>query len=413
MSIFEPVVSHWKQTRQAAAGYPRPFWFLFWGTLISSAGNSMVWPFMTIYMRQRLGIPLTTVGLLFSLNFVAGLVATSFAGPAIDRFGRKGAMLLSLAVTCGYLLALTRVASLGWWAVLLMVNGAFGPLFNIGSNAMIADSVPQEQRTEAYALLRMISNLGVAIGPSVGGLVTAVSYTLAFFIAAGATAIFGLLILLFVPESIPQGAQGIPSATAVGGYGPVLRDRPFLAFVAALTLVNMAYSLIIALLPVYAKEHYGMPESRYGLIMATNAAMVVLFQFAVTRITRRHADLPVLALGSLFYALGVGSVAWGWGFATFLVSMIVLTIGELIISPTATALTARLAPADMRGRYMSLYGLTWGLGYGIGPALGGMLSDHIAPRAIWYGGLAMGLVAAACFVALWRHRALRGPAGET
>jgi len=54
---------------------------------------------------------------------------------------------------------------------------------------------------------------------------------------------------------------------------------------------------------------------------------------------------------------------------------------------------------------MSIYGLTWGIGFGIGPVIGGFLNDNLAPVAIWYGGLAMGLVAAVGFVLL--ARALR------
>jgi MFS family permease len=166
----------------------------------------------------------------------------------------------------------------------------------------------------------------------------------------------------------------------------------------------MAYSLMMVLLPVYAKENFGVPENRYGFIMATNAAMVVLLQYGVTRVTERHHHLPVLAVGSLFYAVGVGSVAWGWSFPTFLLSMVLLTIGEMIVIPTSTALTANLAPPDMRGRYMSVYGLTWSIGFGIGPVVGGFLNDNLAPVAIWYGGLVMGLAATVGFVLLARAR---------
>jgi MFS family permease len=65
-------------------------------------------------------------------------------------------------------------------------------------------------------------------------------------------------------------------------------------------------------------------------------------------------------------------------------------------------LTANLAPPAMRGRYMSLYNLTWGVGFGIGPVIGGYLNDNLAPAAIWYGGLLMGLAAAFGFILL-RH----------
>jgi len=395
--------------KRATAGYPRQFWLLFWGMLISASGGSMIWPFLTIYMRQRLDVPLTTVTLLLTLNSAVGLMTTFVAGPAVDRFGRKGVMALSLAANSATLLAMSMADTLQLWAILMAINGAFGPLYRIGSNSMVADLIEPERRASAYALLRMSNNLGVAIGPSVGGFVTAASYALAFYIAAGANAIFTLLVLFFVAETVPQKQVTADHPPTDGGYGQVLRDRPFLAFCGVYTLAGMAYSLMMVLLPVYAKENFGVPESQYGFIMATNAAMVVLFQYATTRISERYHHLPVLAVGSLFYALGVGSVALGWNFPTFLASMVVLTIGEMIMIPTSTALTANLAPPTMRGRYMSVYGLTWGIGFGIGPVIGGFLNDNLAPVAIWYGGLVMGLVATLGFVlltrALWAQEA--------
>jgi MFS family permease len=82
--------------------------------------------------------------------------------------------------------------------------------------------------------------------------------------------------------------------------------------------------------------------------------------------------------------------------------MVILTIGEMIMIPTSTALTANLAPPQMRGRYMGIYGLTWSIGFGIGPVLGGYLNDNLAPVAIWYGGFLIGLAATAGFALLAR-----------
>ena len=108
----------------------------------------------------------------------------------------------------------------------------------------------------------------------------------------------------------------------------------------------------------------------------------------------------MLALGALFYALGTGSVALGQGFWAFWLSMVIMTTGELICTPTATTLVANLAPADMRGRYMSIYGLTWNVAQGIGPLYGGLLSDNIGPVFAWYGGLAVGMVSMGAFIVM-------------
>lgn len=392
--------------RQTTAGYPRQFWLLFWGQLMNSIGGSMVWPFLTIYVRERLGVPLTTVTLLITLNAASGLAATTIAGSLVDRFGRKLAMVLSLAMTSAAFILMNTASTLPVWMALMVLMGMFSPLYQVGSNAMIADLIAPERRAGGYALLRMIANVGVAIGPVIGGVLVTISYGLTFSLAAAAGTAFALLIALFVAETLPQRAK-LAGQRQISGYSPVLRDRLFLAFCGIYTLSCMVYSLIMVLLPVYGKENFGLAESQYGPILATNATMVVLFQFAVTRMTERYHPVPVLALGTLFYALGVGSVALGWNFPTFLLSMVILTIGEMIVIPTSTAFTANLAPVEMRGRYMGVLGLTWQVGFGIGPVLGGFLNDRVAPVAIWYGGLVIGLVAALGFVLLaWRLRSL-------
>jgi len=390
------------QRREPGEEYPRQFWLLFWGLLISATGGSMVWPFLTIYVRERFDVPLRTVTLLLTLNSVAGLLTSMVAGLLVDRFGRRGAMMLSLFGSGMVFAAMSAADTLGTWALVMIASGAFSPLYRVGSNAMVADLIEPERRAGAYALLRLIANVGVAIGPSVGGFLTTVSYDLTFYAAAVAHISFATLVLLFIRETAPQ-EVGAREPSGEGGYREVLRDRPFLTFCGIYTLAGMAYSTFMVLLPVYIKEHFGVPESRYGFIMATNAGMVVLLQYGVTRITERYPHLSVLAIGSLFYALGVGSVALGRGFPAFLASMVVLTVGEMIMMPTSTTLTANLAPPTMRGRYMSVYGLTWGVALAVGPVLGGLLGDWLAPVAIWYGGMALALGATGGFLLLARR----------
>jgi MFS family permease len=416
--------------RSTTAGYPRQYWVLFWGLLINSIGGGLWWPFLTIYMRERLAVPLTTITLLFTLNAVAGLAAMSIAGPAVDRFGRRFAMIIGLVASGLILLAMSAAQTLPVWALLMLVQGLFNPFYRVGSDAMVADLIPPARRAGAYALLRMINNLGIAVGPAIGGFVIGVSYGLAFYIAAAANLLFVTLIVLFVRETLPsRTAAVIPSRGAAklsrtsrvgllrrgaarndvegpaprgGGYGPVLRDRPFVALCGVFVLATMPAAIMMMLLAVYAKENFGVPESQYGFIMATNAAMVVLFQYAVTRRSQAYPPLQVLALGAFFYAIGAGSVALGGGFWGFWLSMVILTIGELLIAPTGTAVAANLAPPDMRGRYMGLYGITWGVAFGIGPVIAGYLNDNVAPRAIWIFALVVGLAAAAGFLLLRR-----------
>ncbi len=85
--------------------------------------------------------------------------------------------------------------------------------------------------------------------------------------------------------------------------------------------------------------------------------------------------------------------------------MVIFSTGELIVVPTGTAYVANRAPIDLRGRYMSVYWMTWGLARAVAPVVGGVLNDRISPHAIWYGGLLIGLASVAGLFLLDSSRA--------
>jgi MFS family permease len=130
----------------------------------------------------------------------------------------------------------------------------------------------------------------------------------------------------------------------------------------------------------------------YGFIPATNAIMVVALQLFVTKQTKKQRPIQMVALGAFFYGLAAMIIGFGSGFWMFWLAMVVMTTGELIMVPTATTLSANLAPADKRGRYMSIHGMTWGLASGIGPLTGGILSDTLSPHAPWFAAGATGFI---------------------
>src|SRR5690554_2600949 len=144
-------------------------WLLFWGTLLSSSGQSLVWPFLTINIREQLGVPLTTITLLFTVQSIAGFAATTILGPLMDRIGRKGPKIVGLIASSAVLFLMSRAASLTAWSVLLPAYGVVNAVFRICSYAMVADMIDPERRADVYALLRMGDNVGIAAGPAVGG----------------------------------------------------------------------------------------------------------------------------------------------------------------------------------------------------------------------------------------------------
>ena len=393
-----------QSTRHMFRKYPPMFWLLFFGMLVSTIGTSMVWPFLTIYIRQTLNVPLTTIAGLITLSSVCSLISSSFVGQLSDRFGRKSIMVFSLLVNALTFYLFSQAATLTHFAILMAVRGLIIRLYRIAADALVADMLPPDERLEAFSFMRTANNTGIAIGPAIGGFLAATSYDIAFYIAAAVLLLFGLAILFAlkdVPRTFPEPDQDDkPRKRRL--FGPVLRDRRFVSFSAAYVLTRVASILVFSLLAVYAKENFNLPESQYGFLMTINAGMVVFFQLLVTRLTVKYRTFSTLALGSLFYAVGVGSIALGNNFWTFGVSIVVMTIGELLVAPTATTTVANLAPPDMHGRYMGAFWVLVSIARAIGPMFGGLLNDNISPASIWYGGGFLALLGAVMFLGMAR-----------
>ncbi|MCA1900563.1 MAG: MFS transporter [Chloroflexi bacterium] len=380
--------------------YPRQFWLMVAGIVISTAGGSMIWPFMLIYASGKLNLPLSAVATLISINAGAGLFASFLAGTLADKIGRKVVMIISLALNgLAYFLMMGAETYLQFAALMVFI-GLSNPLYQVGADAMLADMIPSEKRTDAYAINRIANNAAFGVGPAVGGFLAGRDYSLAFIGAGSGFIIYSLLLFLLARETLDktvrkkQNVQLAHQPPDAEGYLRVFQDKAYMAFVALMAIGLTAPSMLWILMPVYAKTNFGVPEAQYGWIPTTNAAMCVFVQYAVTSVTRRYKTLPVMAAGMFIYALGVGSVALMANFWGFWLSMVILTFGELTIVPTASKYVADIAPADMRGRYMSLYWFGWGLARAAAPLIGGFLNDNLFPRAIWIGGISIGLVSA-------------------
>lgn len=375
--------------------YPRQYWLMITGVVISTAGGSMIWPFLLIYASGKLNMPLSTVATLISINAGTGLLSSFIAGTLADKIGRKVVMNFSLTVNGLAYFLLMRSETYPQFVGLMIMIGLSNPLYQVGADAMLADMIPSEKRTDAYAINRIANNAAFALGPAVGGFLATRSYNLAFYAAGTGFLIYSLLLFFRARETLNKSIVNTSMPTAqTEGYRHVFQDKNYMAFVAMISIGLIAPTMLWILMPVYAKANYGIREALYGWIPTTNALMCVFVQYFVTSITRKHRTLPVLSVAMLIYAFGTGSVALMSSFWGFWLSMVILTFGELALVPTTSKYVADRAPANLRGRYMSIHWLGWGLARTLSPIIGGFLNDNIAPRAIWIGGLLIGLTSA-------------------
>jgi MFS family permease len=380
--------------------YPRNFWILMGSTFIDSLGSALLFPFFALYVTRKFGIGLSQVGLIFASLTVAMIVGSTIGGGLTDRFGRKSMAIFGLIASALSILAVGFVQELTAFVPLVLLAGLTGNIGGPARSAMVADILPEEKRAGGYGLHRVIFNLSFVIGPALGGLLAAYSYLYLFIFDTIASLLTALVIYLLLPETQPERLEGQIEETTTEifkGYGQVLTDRFFVVFLAATMLMALVFSQLHGPLSVFLRDVHGLPEQLFGWILSLNAAMVVLFQFPITRRVEKQPSFLVLAIGTLFLVVGMSMYGFVSLYVLFLLAMGIVTIGEMLVAPVGQAIAARLAPEHMRGRYMAVFDFGWSVPGAIGMYLAGLIMDHFDPHWIWYAAGLVGILAALTF----------------
>lgn len=384
-----------------AREYPSQYWIVVAATFIDRLGGAMLWPFFTLYITRKFDIGLTQAGLLLFLFSISGMIGSTIGGALTDRFGRKVMILFSLVMSATTALLMAVINDLTVFVLATVIVGLLADTGGPAREALIADLLPEEKRAEGFGILRVAFNLSVAIGPLIGGLLATYNYTLIFIMDAVASLITATILFFVLKETwTPAEREDQKPETLAQtfvGYRDVLRDKAFVYYMFASMLMVLVYINMNTMLAPYLRDVHGVDERGFSYILSLNAIMVVLFQFPITRYVSRYRPLMVMMAGTLLYAIGFAMYGFVVAYELFLAAMVVITIGEMMVSPVGQAIATRLAPEDMRGRYMALFGYTWGIPFMIGPILAGMVLDNLNPNLLWYAAGVIGVVAALAF----------------
>lgn len=384
--------------------YSAQFWLMMIGSLVFTTGASLVWPFLSIYIQKKLDIALRYSTLLISLRAVSGIFASFFfAGNFADRFGRRFLILISLSGGFLYYIGLKQADQLWHFVALMIFWGMLDIFYPVGINAMIADIVPQENRLEAYSIQRIVYNLGYGVGPILGGIIASQSYDRIFIVAAIGYAVSFIIMFFFTTETLSSenrtDALSERAKSKDAGIAIVLKDRLYIFSVFLNGLIYITSAGVFNLLSLYAGQNFGIPENQISYVFTVNALLCVTLQLPVIRMIRGCKPLALMSLSGLLYCVSVCSIAFVDQVWWYCICMAVMTTGELIMAPTMSDIAANLAPANARGRYMSVLSLARPFGQGIGPALLGFVNDMISPRMMWVvGSLFAGISCVVFFV---------------
>ena len=385
--------------------YPRTFWIVVVITFIDRLGGALLFPFFALYITSKFEVGMTQVGVLFAAFSVSSFIGSTIGGALTDRFGRKGIIIFGLIASSFSTVAMGLIGSFETFFFLALFVGILTDVAGPAHQAMVADILPEEKRADGYGILRVAFNLSVTIGPAIGGILAARSYLSLFLTDAVVSLLTASLIFLFLPETKPEAHPDAPKESMVGtfkGYGLVFRDAAFMLFLGAVMLQVFTYMNMNTTLGVYLRNEFGTPESSYGLLLSINALMVVLMQFPITRRISKYPPMLMMALGTFLYVIGFSMYGFVSTYALFIIAMVILTVGEMVVSPVSQALVASFAPEEMRGRYMAVSGFSWGIPFAVGPYIAGLIMDGPNPHLLWYAAGLVGMLSTFAFLALYR-----------
>ena len=366
--------------------YPRHFQILVVSTFIDRVGGTMIQPFYSLYIVQKFGVNMTTIGLLFGLWSISGVIGNMLGGALTDKIGRKTMIVAGLILSATTSILMGVVNELWAFALVSTVVGMLSDIAGPARGAMTTDMLPPERRAEGFGIVRVVGNLAWIIGPALGGLLAGKSYMLVFIADAVASIITALIVIWKIPETKPESTPEQEKESfldTIKGYGKVAKDGLFLAYVLISMLLITVYSQMYSTLSVFLNQQHNIPADGYGWLMSMNAALVVIFQISITRSTRKKPPMLMMAVATVLYGVGFTMFGFVDQYWLFMVSMAVITVGEMVHIPTSSGLVANLAPEDKRGRYNAFAGLSWGIPNIYSTFLAGLVMDNLDPNLVW------------------------------
>jgi MFS family permease len=326
------------------------------------------------------------------------MVASLSGGTLADRLGRKPVVVGSPLLGGAALVALLFTQHPYAVVAVAFLAGVVSEAGRPAVSAMLTDLTPVERRIDAFALWRLVVNLGFAVGTGLGGvLITHMGFFRLFLADAATSWIYAVVALALLPETRPRVRE--KTRQRGPGFGTVLADPVFRRFWAASFLMAVVFAQTMVTLPL-ALSQRGFSPAVYGGLISVNGLLIIAAEFWISGRTRWYAPHRVMALGALVLGGGYALMGLvGRSIPLLLATVVIWTVGEMIGSPTSQAYLAAIAPADLRGRYAGGLGLAWSLAFSVGPLLGG-LALSVGHGALWIGSLAVSGVAGLVFLTL-------------
>ncbi|WP_248925028.1 MDR family MFS transporter [Paenibacillus hamazuiensis] len=350
-----------------------PLWIMLSGFFFINCGANMVIPFFGIYLTTYMHLSPVEAGLVLTVTVGTPRAMALFGGSAADRFGIRRSMLCGLAILI--VSAFGYAFSQSLWAFVLcsFFTGIGYSLFTPAGKAAVARLTAEQSRVLAFSLRNMAVNIGAAVGPVVGMLITVESLRKTFLLTSLVYFAFLVLVWLFLrmDEGVPPAS--VPLAV-IKNLVYVFRDKRLLVFSVLIIAFYVMLAQFSLVLPLFAADRFAAQDA-IGMLFAGNALLMIAAQYPLLAVCSRYlAARHIAFVGVLLAAAGIGSAAFAGHFAYLVaVTLVIFTIGQLLIMPSIDTVVADMAPDGLAASYQGFSGLAAAAGGILGNTAGGAL----------------------------------------
>jgi MFS family permease len=346
--------------------------WLFLGYLITNTGSSFIWPLTTIYMHETLGETLTTAGIVLFFNSMFIVIGSAVGGRLFDKW-REDVTILSG-------IALMTVATFGlifwhgWPAfpILLVISG-FGSGIVITCVNGFATRIDTKRASYIFNVMYFISNLGLVFGTLGVGIFLPMGIQYIFTIA------FFMYLLFFVIAFFEYRGKNRPKNP---NRAKMVKDKmhitaPVFTVLLTLIIIWIFYEQWQSNISAFMLDE-GLKVRDYSFLWTVNAILIVAFQPVLTFFDDWLTDHLHGRLYAGFLLLG-GSfliLPFAHKYYLFIVTMAVLTIGEIVALPAVSTFVDLTAPESQKGRFQGLVQGCAAAGRALGPLIGALVIER-------------------------------------
>ena len=370
-------------------GLSRESWMLAIVMLLNRAG-SMVLPFLSVYMTDHLRFSYEDAGFVLSFFGIGSVLGSWLGGKLTDKFGEFHIQAISLFASIPMFLLLPHFTTVSGLATIMLVHSTICELFRPANSVAVSKYAKKEDITRSFSLNRMAVNLGFSIGPALGGVLSAISYDFLFYTNALAAGVAGVVYLLFFNKRHQQFktdklTQNTPTKLIKTSESPY-RNIPFLKFCLLSLVFSICFFQLLNTLPQFYKMEVKLSQENIGYLLGWSGLIVVLLEMLVINIAERRFTIKTsMLIGTIICGISYGMIGVNYHLGMLFVSISLLSLGEILVLPYMSTITAMAASKDRQGEYMGMNGMAVAISFIISPILGTKIATIYGFSTLWIG----------------------------